>query len=145
MKVEDLSAVEEEAPKTLIQPGTYAVIVTDADERISSKGTQGIGLELEIAEGSDKGRAIWDSVWVTPKALWRVKLLLSALQFPVPEGEFDLNIAELIGRRMFVAVDHEMYDGKTRVRVMDMKADESWDPANIVVPEPKSGEDGIPF
>ena len=70
MKVEDLSAVEEEAPKTLIQPGTYAVIVTDAEEKTASTGTEGIGLDLEIREGSEKGRVIWDTAWVTPKAMW---------------------------------------------------------------------------
>ena len=147
MKVNDLSQVaEDDAPRTLIAPGTYSVIVTDAEERIASTGTPGISMELEIAEGSDKGRAIWDSVWVTEKAMWRVKKLLLALRYEVPEGEFDLNPAELIGRRMFVGVDHEEYDGKTRVRVVEMLPNEDWDPANIEPPKPfEKADDGIPF
>ena len=146
MKVNDLSQVEDDAaPRTLIAPGTYSVIVTDAQERTASTGTEGIGLELEIAEGSDKGRAIWDNVWVTEKAMWRVKALFKALRYEYPEGEFELDPAELIGRRMFVGVDHEEYDGKVRVRVQEMLPNEDWDPANIEPPKPfEKAEDGIP-
>jgi hypothetical protein len=143
MKVEDLTEVPEEPTSTLIPEGTYAVIVTDAEEKTSSKGTPGIGLDLEITEGSEKGRAVWDTAWVTDRAMWRVKKMLSALKYEIPEGEFDLNTADLIGRRMFVVCEHEEYDGKTRVRVVDMMPQGDWDPADIVKPEAK--DDGIPF
>jgi len=142
MKVEDLTEVPEEPTSTLVPEGLYSVIVTDAEEKTSSKGTQGIGLDLEITEGSEKGRAVWDTAWVTEKAMWRVKKMLSALKYEIPEGEFDLNTADLIGRRMFVSVEHEEYDGKTRARVADMLPQDGWDPADIMKPEPK---DDIPF
>jgi hypothetical protein len=143
MKVEDLTEVPDEPTSTLVPEGTYAVIVTDAEEKTSSKGTPGIGLDLEITEGSEKGRAVWDTAWVTEKAMWRVKKVLSALKYEIPEGEFDLNTADLIGRRAFVSVEHEEYDGKTRARVTDFMEQDGWDPADIVKPEAK--DDGIPF
>jgi hypothetical protein len=142
MKVKDLSQVSEEPVTTLIAPGTYPVIVTDAQETIASTGTQGIQLDLELSEGSDKGRGLWDTCWVTEKAMWRVKKMLTALQFPIPDGEFDLDTAQLIGRRMFVVVDHEVFEGKTKARVVDMLPDEKFDPTHI---ETKPAEDGIPF
>jgi len=142
MKVEDLTEVADEPTSTLVPEGTYAVIVTDAEEKTSSKGTPGIGLDLEITEGSEKGRAVWDTAWVTEKAMWRVKKVLSALKYEIPEGEFDLNTADLIGRRMFVSVEHEKYDGKMRTRVVDMLPQDGWDPNDL--PEPKP-EDDIPF
>ena len=142
MKVEDLTEVPEEPTSTLVPEGTYAVIVTDAEEKTSSKGTPGIGLDLEITEGSEKGRAVWDTAWVTERAMWRVKKVLSALKYEIPEGEFDLNTADLIGRRMFVSVEHEEYDGKTRARVADVLPQDGWDPNDL--PEPKA-EDDIPF
>lgn len=148
MKVNDLTEVSEEPVSTLIAPGTYSVIVTDAEERTASTGTEGIGLDLEIVEGSDKGRGLWDTCWVTEKAMWRVKKVLSALKYDIPEGEFDLNTAELIGRRMFVVCEHEEYDGKTRVRVVDMIPQDDWDPSDLPKREAepfKTGEDGIPF
>jgi hypothetical protein len=143
MKVNDLSAVPDEPVSTLIEPGTYAVIVTDAEERTASTGTDGIALDLEITEGSDKGRGLWDTCWVTEKAMWRVKKMLAALQFPIPEGEFNLEPSQLIGRRMFVVVDHEMYDGKTRARVVDMLPDASFDPLQAMPAPP--ADDGVPF
>lgn len=142
MKVNDLTEVSEEPVSTLIAPGTYSVIVTDAEERTASTGTEGIGLDLEIVEGSDKGRGLWDTCWVTEKAMWRVKKMLVALQFPVPEGEFDLDPSQLIGRKMFVVVDHEEYDGKTRARVVDMLPDAGFDP--LQMPQ-KPADDGVPF
>jgi hypothetical protein len=141
MKVNDLTEVPDEPVTTLIAPGTYAVIVTDAEERTASTGTEGVQLDLEIVEGSDKGRGLWDTCWITPKAMWRVKQVLSALQYPIPEGEFDLNPADLIGRRMFVAVEHEEYDGKTRAVVKDHTLDASWD--GVVAQKP--ADDGVPF
>lgn len=142
MKVNDLTEVSDEPVTTLVAPGTYAVIVTDAEERTASTGTQGVALDLEISEGSDKGRGLWDTCWVTEKAMWRVKKMLAALQFPIPEGEFDLDPSELIGRRMFVTVDHEEYDGKTRVRVQDMAPDHTFDP--LAMPKAPA-DDGVPF
>lgn len=143
MKVNDLTEVAEEPQNTLVQPGVYSVIVTDAEERTASTGRPGIGLDLEITEGSNKGRAVWDTCWLSEKAMWRMKKMLSALQYEIPAGEFDLNCADLIGRRMFVTVDHEEYDGKTKVRVVDMTVDSTWNPADREVPEP--ADDGVPF
>ena len=142
MKVNDLTEVSEEPVSTLIAPGTYSVIVTDAEERTASTGRQGIGLDLEITEGSDKGRGLWDTCWLSEKAMWRIKKMLIALQFPVPEGEFDLDPSQLIGRKMFVVVDHEEFDGKTRARVVDMLPDAGFDP--LQTPQ-KPADDGLPF
>jgi hypothetical protein len=141
MKVNDLTEVSDEPTSTLVAPGTYSVVVTDAEERVASTGRQGIGFDLEIVEGPQKGRAVWDTCWLSEKAMWRIKKVLSALQYPIPEGEFDLNPADLIGRRMFVVVDHEEYDGKTRARVVDHTVDGTWD--GTVAEKP--AEDGIPF
>ena len=85
---------------------------------------------------------MWDTCWLSEKAMWRMKMMLAALQFPIPEGEFELDPAELIGRRMFVDVDHEEYDGKTRVRVMGMKPDGAFDPSQIVKP---AADEKVPF
>jgi hypothetical protein len=141
MKVNDLTEVSDEPTSTLVAPGTYSVVVTDAQERVASTGRQGIGFDLEIVEGPQKGRAVWDTCWLSEKAMWRIKKVLSALQYPIPEGEFDLNPADLIGRRMFVAVEHEEYDGKVRAVVKNHTLDASWD--GVVAQKP--ADDGVPF
>jgi len=144
MKLEDLTKVsDEETPATLIGPGTYETTITDATEGASSKGTPCIQLDLEIMQGDYKGRGLKDWVYVTDRAMWRVKQLLSAAQFPFPEGEFDFDPSTLIGRKVIVEVTHEVYNGDVKTRVADYRQVEGWDPSQIV--PPKLADDGVPF
>ena len=144
MKLEDLTKVaDEETPVTLIGPGSYTVTITDATEGQSSKGTPCIELDMEIMEGEYKGRGLKDWVYVTDAALWRVKQLLSAAQFPFPEGEFDFDPSVLIGRKVNLDVRHEVYNGNVKTRVDEYRQLEGWDPSQIVPPAPK--DDGVPF
>ena len=144
MKLEDLTKVaDEETPVTLIGPGSYTVTITDAQEGKSSKGTPCIELDMEIMDGEYKGRGLKDWVYVTDAALWRVKQLLSAAQFPFPEGEFDFDPSSLIGRKVTVEVTHEVYNGDVKTRVAEYGQVEGWDPSQVVPPAPK--DDGVPF
>lgn len=147
MKVEDLSKVsDEETPKTLVAPGTYEVTITDAVESQSRppKCTPCIALDMEITSSGDyKGRGLKDWVYITDRALWRVKQLLNAAQFPFPEGEFDFNPSVLIGRKVDVEVTHEVYNGDVKTRVGEYQRREGYEPpAGANDPKPV---DDIPF
>ena len=144
MKLEDLTKVaDEETPATLIGPGSYTVTITDAVEGASSKGTPCIELDMEIMDGEYKGRGLKDWVYVTDAAMWRVKQLLKAAQYPFPEGEFDFPPAELIGRKVDLDVRHEVYNGQVKTRVDEYRQLEGWDPSQVVPPAP--ADDGVPF
>lgn len=143
MKISDLSDVSsEETPVTLVPPGTYEVLVTDAEEGRSSTGKPCIELSLEIMSSGDfRGRTLKDWVYITEAALWRVRMLLDGLQVEVPEGEFDLEPSKLINRRCEISVEHEVYDNKVKVRV---RRYEPVDGEAEVAPPPEPVSD-IPF
>lgn len=141
MKLTDLTEVPEEKPAvTLVPEGTYTVVITDAEEGTSSvKGTPQIALSMEIADGEYKGRGVWDHVYITDAAMWRMKQFLMACRFQLPEGPFDLNTAELINRRIEVDLYHDEYNDKTRVKV------EAFRPATGPLMVEAKPEDDIPF
>lgn len=145
MKISDLTDVaSEETPVTLVPPGTYEVLVTNAEEGRASTGTPSIELDLEImSAGEFRGRTVKDWVYITERALWRVRMLLEGLQIEVPEGSFDLEPAKLINRRCEISVEHEVYDDKVRVRVRRYSPVEG--EAEVAPPPEPSTESDIPF
>ncbi len=137
MKI-NLSEAEQETPATIITPGDYQVIVTDAEEGESSKGTPCITVTLELLDGGEfKGRTLRDWLYTTPKAIWRVGELMHALGLEVPQGDFDLNPAQLIGRQAKATVSHEVWEGKVKTRLGDYRRVEE----EIAPP----ASDGVPF
>jgi hypothetical protein len=144
MKINDLSGVpNEETPATLIAPGIYEVLVTNAEEGQASTGTPSVELDLEIMSSGDwKGRTQKDWIYITERALWRVRMVLDALQIEVPEGEFDLQPAQLVNRRCEITIDHETYEGKIKARVK--RYERVSGEAAVAAPAPTDNSD-LPF
>ncbi len=138
MKLQDLSKVTEDAPATLVDPGIYEIVVTDAVEGESRKGTPYIELSMEVLDGASKGRGLKDWVYISELAMWRVKSVLKAFEFQIPEGEFELATASLIGQRARVEVKHELYNSKIKTRIEHYAITES--PELTFKPD-----DGLPF
>lgn len=146
MKLKDVKNAPDEKPDyTPVPPGTYPVMVVDAEPRTARTGTEGVGMKLEILEGKEKGRILFDSLWLTEKAAWRVWAVLGALGFDRETVDDDVPEVALIGRRAAVLVEHEVYeanDGTTKVRATVREWAEHPDgPGNP--PAPKV--DDVPF
>ena len=143
MKI-DLSEMED---PTLVGPGTYTVVVTDAESGISpKKKTPQIALSLEIQGGEYNGRGLNDYLYLTPRALWRVGLALKALGVDYPdEGEFDLDPATLIGRKCQITTKHDLYDGKIQVKVDTFLPIENGGGPDVGDANGASADDGVPF
>lgn len=110
VKIEDLSKTEAwSGGFTLIPEGTYVVRVVDASEATSSAGNPQIVVDLEVLAGEQKGQSLKDWITVTAKSLGRVKGILAALRYEIPEGDFELPSSALIGRTASVIVRHEDY------------------------------------
>lgn len=143
MKI-DLSEAED---PTIVGPGTYTVVVTDAKEgRSSKKQTPQIELDLEIQGGEYNGRGLREFLYLTPKALWRVGLALKALGVPVPEeGEFQLDPSTLIGRKCQVSVKHEVWESNVQTRVDTFSPIENGGGPDVGDASGASADDGVPF
>lgn len=132
--------------------GEYLVMVDEAKERTSQKGTPGIALTLKVIGGEYEGRPLFDDLWITPAAMGYVLHRLQCLGVQVPAGSFGLDARGLVSRRARVIVrQEEGQDGKVRARV------KGWEPAQQAAQDdplaqahtqagpPPHTDDDIPF
>lgn len=113
VKIGDLSKTESwSGGFALLPEGTYVVRVVDASEGTSSNNNPQIIVDLEVIDGEQKGQTLRDWITVTEASLGRVKGILAALRYEIPEGDFELPSSALIGRTSSVLVRHEDYVSK---------------------------------
>lgn len=98
MKLGNLNGVEAWRVDDRVPPGSYIVRIKTAEDGTSSGGHPQVALELQIAAGDFAGAELRDWLTVTESSLGRVVQFLQAFRYPVPEGEFDLKVKELVGR-----------------------------------------------
>ena len=99
----------------------YAVKIVKAKfGRSAEKDTPGITVTFKITEGKYKGKKITDSLWITPRSLWRVRSLLESLGVEVPKSILKLPLKPLVGKELGITVtDDEPYQGRIKSRVSD--------------------------
>lgn len=110
----------------LIPVGRYVVRITKAECKTFNSGTEGINVDLEIQSGDYKGRKLWDTLYLTKKALPMTRAKIEAAGIKVADREMEFNERMLVGKVVEVTVKHEPdYNDpdKLRARV------QFWDPA----------------
>jgi hypothetical protein len=105
-----------------VKEGDYKVKIVGAKHKKSSeKETPYIELKLKLMEGKKKGKIITERVFVTPKSVGRVRMLLKACGVRPPKKgskATKLNLKKLIGKVIGVSIeDDEEYKGTIRSRV----------------------------
>lgn len=151
VKIGDLSGVTAGA-FPLLPEGTYVVRVVDASEGTSSNGNPQIIVDLEVVDGEQKGQTLRDWITVTEKALGRVKGILAALRYEIPDGDFELPSSALIGRTASVLVRHEDYVSNAgehkvsaKIRVWEEAPDAYVAAPGAPVSAAQKPDDDIPF
>ena len=91
----DLSGVE--SSRKTIPEGTYTLTVNAANQKNSSNNNPMIVFEFEVADGPYKGVPLYENCSLQPQALFKLKSVLEALGFEIPNKAFDLNLRDLIG------------------------------------------------
>lgn len=153
VKIGDLSKTETWGGGfSLLPEGTYVVRVVDASEGTSSNNNPQIIVDLEVINGDQKGQTLKDWITVTEKSLGRVKGILAALRYEIPEGDFELPSSALIGRTASVVIRHEDYINKDNEHKVSAKikvweeAPEGFAPApGAPVSAAQKTDDDIPF
>ena len=77
----------------------------------SSKGTPGVEVVFNLTDGPDKGSNITWTGWMTDGTRVRTAESLEACGF---DGESDATITK---NEVYLVIEHEEYEGKTRARV----------------------------
>lgn len=111
MNLSEIKAAPDEERKAFdpLPEGNYPVTVINAEETVAKTGTPGVVLELEVQSGKHQGRKVWDRLWLTPKAKWRVRDVFGALGLDLDALGDEVSETVLIGRRAVVLVAHEQY------------------------------------
>lgn len=103
-----------------VPPGKYPVKITAAKPiKSKEKETPGLELVLLITNGKKKGTKMYETLWATPKAYSRFRILLEACGIKVPSKVNLVKMAAAVkGKELVVEFDDEEREGyKTRSRV----------------------------
>jgi len=91
-----------------IVPGT----IGDDDKPI-------LTVTFEISEGKFEGQTISERYFITPKALWRLKGLLEAINVKVPSKVVNLPLGKMIGKEVGITLTDDEYNNRKYSQVSD--------------------------
>ena len=101
-----------------VAPGRYAVIVEDAEKGESTqKKTPQLTLWLRVVGGEYDGSTLVEQLYLTDGSKFRMVGFLNALNIPTPRQALHFKLTQFITRRLYVIVEDDVYNGRTRSRV----------------------------
>ena len=91
--------------------GTYEAKVAACSPGESKRSDDPlIEWKFEITEGPFAGKSITHRTSLSEKALWKLKQLLEALNYDIPEDEFDLDPDEVIDSELSIQIADRTYE-----------------------------------
>lgn len=101
--------------------GDYTAKVQAAKfDHSSDKGTPGIFVTWVVTSPKKyQGKTLRDPLWLSDKALWRVRQTLEALGVEVPSKKVKVNPKTMVNKEAAITLEDEEYEGKVRSRVVD--------------------------
>lgn len=104
----DLGRTATSVPAT----GWHTVRVAAVERKVASTGTPFINVRLEIVgeDDPDKGKPLWDKLFLTEESRWRMEGFLNAIMAP---GEGVVPPETFIGSELRVLVDHRDFEART--------------------------------
>lgn len=134
----DLSGVEGDFPLLSEGPATLTVVAITEEEGQES-GQPYLKWEMD-GEGDDgsKGK-VWENTSLQPQALFKLRGMLEAFGFEIPDKAMDIDLDELIGCQCGGDIVHEEYKNKPKAKVENYFALEEAapEPAAPVAAAPK--------
>lgn len=112
----DFSGVE---TSSVVPEGEYIAEVASVKMEESSAGNDYLAWELKISDGKYAGKTLYHNTSLQSQSLWATKRFLECTGQDVPDGEFDIDPEELSGCQVGVVIEHEVYKGRTRSRIVD--------------------------
>lgn len=141
----NLDGVEAWKGGAILPPGSYNCTIASAEEGTSKGGHPQIEVKLEALDGDYAGGTITDWIVITEGSMGRVRQLLEAGDFQIPEGNFALAASDLAGLKVRILVREEPKNdgsGDMRSRV------KAYEPVGEAVAASSNGrdkDDDLPF
>lgn len=120
--------------RQLVDEGQYLVEVTNVEQKPSDSSEHDyLNWEFTISKGDFKGQKLWNITSFSPKSLWVLKNLLIALDAEVPDEPEDVEVESLLGLELLVSVEHQLWEGTNRAKVVGFKSAEDSDEEDVEV------------
>jgi hypothetical protein len=78
-----------------VKDGIYGATIDKAEEGESDQGNPVLNLQYKLKNGA----RLYDNLSLLPQALWKLKTLLEVTGMDVPDGEMELDVADLIAKK----------------------------------------------
>lgn len=103
-----------------VPEGEHLISVAEATAEEGQNGTY-IKWKFNVVGGDADGGILYYNTSLAPQALWNLKSLLEALDYDIPEDEFDILevLEEFEDLQCMGSVEHETYEGKKQSRLVD--------------------------
>jgi cobalamin biosynthesis protein CobT len=95
--------------------------------RSGDKETPRLEVTYVFLEGKLKGKEVRDDLYLSPKALWRLRQALEAMGVKVPSKKVKINPATLVDKKCAITLEDEEYDGNVYSKVSDTYTLDDWD------------------
>lgn len=103
---------EDRQALSLVPPGTYRLVVEDAEKGISKNGNDKILMRMRVDLPEGNGPAVFETLTDTPKAEWRSNAFALAAGIAKKGEPYDLEADDLIGLSLSAELVIETGDDK---------------------------------
>ena len=121
----DFTDVEDGYAK--VKDGDYLTKIVDIEQKDSQSGNPYLKWVLEISEGKHSGKKLSHITSLQSQALFNLKSTLQALGVEVPRSKMSLRIKDYLGLPLATVVENELYQGKSRSKVVEVYSAEDWE------------------
>lgn len=116
----DFTKDESEGGRRRFPEGDYHVKYTGYKTgRSKEKDTPYVRVMFKILDGKYKSETVSDFLYLSDKALWRIRSFLEALGVAVPKKKVNINFAKYVGKELGITLVDDEYEGRVRSRVGD--------------------------
>lgn len=127
----DFGKEEEGGGRIRWKKGDYHVkIVKVKKGRSEQKDSPYVAVSFKVLEGPKKGKVITERLYLSPKALKRLRLLLEATGTKVPKKAVNLKFEKLLGKKLWIEIEDdksEEYGTKSVVAFEGFMSEEDYE------------------
>lgn len=104
-----------------VPEGDYHVKITEIKQDTSQAGNAKIVISYKGLDGALKGKVLKEHMAITAKTGWRVRNWIRAIGARIPENEFDLPFAKMVGKELGITLQDDSYTNNQGKTVINSK------------------------
>lgn len=124
-----------------VPEGDYHVKITEIKQDTSQAGNAKIVISYKGLDGALKGKTLKEHMAITAKTGWRVRNWIRAIGAKIPENEFDLPFAKMVGKELGVTLQDDSYTNNQGKTVINSKVSDYLSLDDLASAEEEDDED----